>query len=70
LPALALAAVVLVQLALYVGVFFATYLPTAAHVASALHRIAAALVPLVALAAAALAARRPPHDRSTRRVPT
>jgi hypothetical protein len=57
--ALALAAVVVLQLAVYVAVFFVTHLPAADHVESALHRIAAALVPLVALAAAALAAGRP-----------
>ncbi|HUO87043.1 MAG TPA: hypothetical protein VM617_06605 [Thermoanaerobaculia bacterium] len=66
--ALGLAAVVTAQLALYTGVFFASYLPPVDHVATALPRIAAALVPLVALAAAAVAAPGPPGATFARRI--
>ncbi|HEX6203197.1 MAG TPA: hypothetical protein VF100_09360 [Thermoanaerobaculia bacterium] len=68
LPALLLAAVVALQLAVYLGVFFVTFLDVADHVATALHRIAAALVPLAVLAAAALAGPGGHGTRSARRI--
>jgi hypothetical protein len=68
LPALLLAGVVALQLAVYVGVFFVTYIDVVDHVATALHRIAAALVPLAVLAAAALAGPGGHGTRSARRI--
>lgn len=51
--ALALGAVVLVQLAVYAGVYFASYVPPERHIDSSFFRIVAALVPLGAVALAA-----------------
>lgn len=68
-PALLLGLVVALQLAFYVAVFFATFIDVADHVETALHRIAAALLPLVALAAAALAAPTDARPLLTRRNP-
>jgi hypothetical protein len=59
-PALALAAVVIGQLAVYTLVYFGSYLAAEAHISASFFRIAAAQLPLAALALAALAA---PPDR-------
>lgn len=67
-PALLLAAVVAAQLVLYLAVFFVSNIAVVHHVATALHRIAAALVPLAVLAAAALAAPAGHGTRDSRRI--
>jgi hypothetical protein len=58
LPAWPLAAAVAAQLALYVAVILASYLPPLDQVGSGLFRIASALLPLGVLPVAALAARK------------
>jgi hypothetical protein len=59
-PVLALAAVVIGQLSVYTLVYFGSYLAAEAHISASFFRIAAAQLPLAALALAALAA---PPDR-------
>ena len=67
LAALALSGAVLIQAAIYVSVYFGTYLEPVAHVHSSFFRLMAALLPLAALAVGlAFAPRETPAEPSAR----